>query len=59
MELRRTLRDLEESRARLLEKNAELEDFEEAVIGRELKLIELEKEIEKIKATGQWPDTSR
>ena len=59
VELRRTLRDLEESRARLLEKNAELEDFEEAVIGRELKLIELEKEIERIKAMGRLPDTSR
>jgi GAF domain-containing protein len=48
-ELRQALRDLEESRAQLLEKNAELEDFEKAVVGRELKLIELEKEIETLK----------
>lgn len=48
-ELRQTLHDLEESRGQLLEKIAELEEFEEAVVGRELKLIKLEKEIETLK----------
>ena len=47
--LRHTLRNLEESRVQLLEKIAELEKFEEVVVGRELKLIELEKEVQRLK----------
>lgn len=48
-EVRQTLRDLEESRAQLLEKNEELESFADAVVGRELRLIELEREIERLR----------
>jgi PAS domain S-box-containing protein len=40
------LRDLEESKAELQEKILDLEKFEEVVVGRELKMIALEKELE-------------
>jgi PAS domain S-box-containing protein len=40
------LRDLEESKAELQEKILDLEKFEEVVVGRELKMISLEKELE-------------
>jgi len=42
------VRDLEESKAELQEKILDLEKFEEVVVGRELKMIALEKEVEKI-----------
>jgi PAS domain S-box-containing protein len=42
------VRDLEESKAELQEKILDLEKFEEVVVGRELKMIALEKELEKL-----------
>ena len=56
----RVVRDLRASQAELQEKILDLETFEEVVVGRELKMISLEKEIEtlraqleKMKAEGQ------
>jgi PAS domain S-box-containing protein len=43
------MRDLEGSKAELQEKILDLEKFEEVVVGRELKMIALEKEIEKLR----------
>ena len=43
------LSDLQESKAELQEKILDLEKFEEVVVGRELKMIALEKEIENFK----------
>ncbi|QBD82651.1 PAS domain-containing protein [Ktedonosporobacter rubrisoli] len=45
----KVLRDLQESKAELQEKILDLEKFEEVVVGRELKMIALEKEIENLK----------
>src|SRR2546423_158157 len=45
----KVVRDLEESKAELQEKILDLEKFEEVVVGRELKMIALEKEIENLK----------
>ncbi len=42
----RVVRDLEKSKLELQEKILELEKFEEVVVGRELKMIALEKELE-------------
>jgi polyhydroxyalkanoate synthesis regulator phasin len=42
------VRDLEESKAELQDKILDLEKFEEVVVGRELKMIALEKEVEKL-----------
>jgi PAS domain S-box-containing protein len=42
----RLVRDLEKSKVELQEKILELEKFEEVVVGRELKMIALEKELE-------------
>jgi PAS domain S-box-containing protein len=42
------VRDLEESKAELQEKILDLEKFEEVVVGRELKMIALEKELERL-----------
>ena len=44
------VRDLEESKAELQEKILDLEKFEEVVVGRELKMIALEKELESSRA---------
>ncbi len=44
----KVVRDLEESKADLQEKILDLEKFEEVVVGRELKMIALEKEVEKL-----------
>jgi PAS domain S-box-containing protein len=44
------VRDLEESKAELQEKILDLEKFEEVVVGRELKMIALEKELESLRA---------
>ena len=44
----RVVRDLEESKAELQEKILDLEKFEEVVVGRELKMIALEKDVEKL-----------
>jgi PAS domain S-box-containing protein len=46
----RVVRDLEKSKAELQEKILDLEKFEEVVVGRELKMIALEKELEKVVA---------
>ena len=43
------VRDLQQSKAELQEKILDLEKFEEVVVGRELKMIALEKEIEQLK----------
>ncbi|HLZ23269.1 MAG TPA: PAS domain-containing protein [Ktedonobacterales bacterium] len=43
------VRDLQESKAELQEKILDLEKFEEVVVGRELKMIALKKEIEGLK----------
>jgi PAS domain S-box-containing protein len=43
------VRDLQESKAELQEKILDLEKFEEVVVGRELKMIALEKELEALK----------
>ncbi len=45
----RVVRDLEQSKAELQEKILDLEKFEEVVVGRELKMIALEREIERQK----------
>jgi PAS domain S-box-containing protein len=47
-EYEQVLRDLEESKAELQEKILDLEKFEEVVVGRELKMISLEKELESL-----------
>jgi PAS domain S-box-containing protein len=43
------VRDLEKSKTELQEKILDLEKFEEVVVGRELKMIALEKELERLK----------
>src|SRR5690348_15017388 len=47
----RAVRDLEQSKAELQEKILDLEKFEEVVVGRELKMIALEKELESMRRT--------
>lgn len=49
-EYARMLQDLQESRSQLQDKIHDLEKFEEVVVGRELKMIELEKEIDRLRA---------
>ena len=44
----KVVRDLEGSKTELQEKILDLEKFEEVVVGRELKMIALEKEVEKL-----------
>jgi PAS domain S-box-containing protein len=44
----RVVRDLQESKSELQDKILDLEKFEEVVVGRELKMIALEKEIESL-----------
>jgi PAS domain S-box-containing protein len=46
----KVVRDLEQSKAELQEKILDLEKFEEVVVGRELKMIALEKELELLRA---------
>src|SRR5437879_10061073 len=43
------VRDLQESQSELQEKILDLEKFEEVVVGRELKMIALEKEVENLR----------
>ena len=43
------LRDLEQSKSELQEKILDLEKFEEVVVGRELKMIALEKELDRLR----------
>src|SRR5436189_132243 len=45
----RVVRDLEKSKGELQEKILDLEKFEEVVVGRELKMISLEKELESVR----------
>jgi PAS domain S-box-containing protein len=45
----RVVRDLEKSKLELQEKILELEKFEEVVVGRELKMIALEKEVDSLR----------
>jgi len=45
----RVVRDLEESKTELQEKILDLEKFEEVVVGRELKMIALEKELDTLR----------
>ena len=45
----KVVEDLQESKSELQEKILDLEKFEEVVVGRELKMIALEKEIENLK----------
>src|ERR687883_800985 len=47
-ELDKVVRDLEQSKTELQEKILDLEKFEEVVVGRELKMIALEKELENL-----------
>jgi PAS domain S-box-containing protein len=46
----KVVRDLEQSKGELQEKILDLEKFEEVVVGRELKMIALEKELEGVRA---------
>jgi PAS domain S-box-containing protein len=48
-EYEQVVRDLEQSKAELQEKILDLEKFEEVVVGRELKMIALEKELETLR----------
>ncbi len=53
------VRDLEESKTELQEKILDLEKFEEVVVGRELKMIALEKELDGLRqelASQRSPD---
>ncbi|HWO01451.1 MAG TPA: histidine kinase, partial [Blastocatellia bacterium] len=45
------VRDLQQSKGELQEKILDLEKFEEVVVGRELKMIALEKELESLRMT--------
>jgi PAS domain S-box-containing protein len=47
------VRDLEESKTELQEKILDLEKFEEVVVGRELKMIALEKELEQLRTANE------
>ena len=49
------VRDLEESKTELQEKILDLEKFEEVVVGRELKMIALEKELEGLQQEVEQP----
>jgi transcriptional regulator with PAS, ATPase and Fis domain len=49
----KVLHDLEDSKAELQEKILDLEKFEDVVVGRELKMIALEKEVEKLQKEVQ------
>jgi PAS domain S-box-containing protein len=49
----KVVRDLEQSKAELQEKILDLEKFEEVVVGRELKMIALEKEIDALRRTAE------
>src|SRR5207249_12044867 len=48
-EYQKVVRDLEQSKSELQEKILDLEKFEEVVVGRELKMIALEKEIDALR----------
>ncbi|WP_447976546.1 GAF domain-containing protein [Candidatus Nitrospira bockiana] len=52
----RAVTQLQASQSKLQDKIAELQRFEEVVVGRELKMIELEKEIARLKAQAERKD---
>src|SRR6266446_6727503 len=52
-EYEQVVRDLEKSKSELQEKILDLEKFEEVVVGRELKMIALEKELESLQREAQ------
>src|SRR5437773_784388 len=52
-EYEQVVRDLEKSKSELQEKILDLEKFEEVVVGRELKMIALEKELESLRARSK------
>jgi hypothetical protein len=47
------VQDLEQSKTELQEKILDLEKFEEVVVGRELKMIALEKELESLQRENE------
>src|SRR2546428_741 len=51
-EYAKVVQDLEKSKSELQEKILDLEKFEEVVVGRELKMIALEKELESLRKEG-------
>src|SRR5579883_708179 len=55
----RVVHDLEQSKAELQEKILDLEKFEEVVVGRELKMIALEKEIERLRRELEKQEAER
>jgi FixJ family two-component response regulator len=68
-QVRDLVKELQDSQDALQEKIEDLEKFEQVVVGRELKMIALEKEIERLKRslaaagcdsgqTGNWSDLS-
>src|SRR5437667_175399 len=52
-EYERVVRDLQKSKGELQEKILDLEKFEEVVVGRELKMIALEKELESLRGRSK------
>jgi PAS domain S-box-containing protein len=52
-EYEQVVRDLEKSKSELQEKILDLEKFEEVVVGRELKMIALEKELESLRKEAE------
>jgi PAS domain S-box-containing protein len=55
----KVVHDLEQSKAELQEKILDLEKFEEVVVGRELKMIALEKELEQLRAEVRQAGTDQ
>src|SRR5438094_1793124 len=55
----KVVRDLEKSKAELQEKILDLEKFEEVVVGRELKMIALEKQLEMRQSDTEAPQAER
>jgi PAS domain S-box-containing protein len=55
----KVVHDLERSKAELQEKILDLEKFEEVVVGRELKMITLEKELEQLRAEAGQTGTDQ
>jgi PAS domain S-box-containing protein len=55
----KVVHDLEQSKAELQEKILDLEKFEEVVVGRELKMIALEKELEQLRAEAGQTGTDQ
>jgi PAS domain S-box-containing protein len=56
-EYEQVVRDLERSKSELQEKILDLEKFEEVVVGRELKMIALEKELQKLRKESEQVET--